>query len=88
MFGNLSIVATSWLRLCRSFGRIDLLVSYAAFRTNRAPLEDTSDSPSPTLTAYASAKAATANLCASLACLLGEPGIWVNHVAPGPSGHR
>jgi NAD(P)-dependent dehydrogenase (short-subunit alcohol dehydrogenase family) len=43
-----------------------------------------SDSPSPTLAPYAATKAAIANFCASLAQLLGERGIRVNSVAPGP----
>jgi NAD(P)-dependent dehydrogenase (short-subunit alcohol dehydrogenase family) len=43
-----------------------------------------SDSPSPTLAPYAATKAAIANLCASLAQLLGDKGIRVNSVAPGP----
>jgi NAD(P)-dependent dehydrogenase (short-subunit alcohol dehydrogenase family) len=43
-----------------------------------------SDMPSPTLAPYAATKAAIANLCASLAQLLGEQGIRVNSVAPGP----
>jgi NAD(P)-dependent dehydrogenase (short-subunit alcohol dehydrogenase family) len=43
-----------------------------------------SDAPSPTLAPYAATKAAIANLCASLAQLLGERGIRVNSVAPGP----
>jgi NAD(P)-dependent dehydrogenase (short-subunit alcohol dehydrogenase family) len=43
-----------------------------------------SDMPSPTLAPYAATKAAIANLCASLAQLLGERGIRVNSVAPGP----
>ncbi len=43
-----------------------------------------SDSPSPTLAPYAATKAAIANLSASLAQLLGENGIRVNSVAPGP----
>jgi NAD(P)-dependent dehydrogenase (short-subunit alcohol dehydrogenase family) len=43
-----------------------------------------SDSPSPTLAPYAATKAAIANFCASLAQLLGELGIRVNSVAPGP----
>ncbi|MGW5319002.1 SDR family oxidoreductase [Nocardia thailandica] len=40
--------------------------------------------PSPTLAPYAATKAAIANLSASLAQLLGEKGIRVNSVAPGP----
>jgi NAD(P)-dependent dehydrogenase (short-subunit alcohol dehydrogenase family) len=43
-----------------------------------------SDSPSPSLAPYAATKAAIANLCASLAQMLGERGIRVNSVAPGP----
>ncbi|MFN8167367.1 MAG: SDR family oxidoreductase [Candidatus Nanopelagicales bacterium] len=43
-----------------------------------------SDMPSPTLAPYAATKAAVANFCASLAQLLGERGIRVNSVAPGP----
>jgi NAD(P)-dependent dehydrogenase (short-subunit alcohol dehydrogenase family) len=43
-----------------------------------------SDSPSPTLAPYAATKAAIANFCASLAQLLGERGIRVISVAPGP----
>jgi NAD(P)-dependent dehydrogenase (short-subunit alcohol dehydrogenase family) len=43
-----------------------------------------SDSPNPTLAPYAATKAAIANLSASLAQLLGERGIRVNSVAPGP----
>jgi NAD(P)-dependent dehydrogenase (short-subunit alcohol dehydrogenase family) len=43
-----------------------------------------SDSPSPALAPYAATKAAIANFCASLAQMLGERGIRVNSVAPGP----
>ena len=43
-----------------------------------------SDMPSPSLAPYAATKAAIANFCASLAQLLGERGIRVNSVAPGP----
>jgi NAD(P)-dependent dehydrogenase (short-subunit alcohol dehydrogenase family) len=43
-----------------------------------------SDMPAPTLAPYAATKAAVANLSASLAQLLGERGIRVNSVAPGP----
>ncbi len=42
------------------------------------------DMPSPTLAPYAATKAAIANFSASLAQLLGEKGIRVNSVAPGP----
>jgi hypothetical protein len=54
------------------FGKIDVLVSNAA------------DMPSPALAPYAATKAAIANFSASLAQLLGERGIRVNSVAPGP----
>jgi NAD(P)-dependent dehydrogenase (short-subunit alcohol dehydrogenase family) len=43
-----------------------------------------SDTPNPTLAPYAATKAAIANFSASLAQLLGEKGIRVNSVAPGP----
>ncbi|WP_150307354.1 glucose 1-dehydrogenase [Planctomonas psychrotolerans] len=43
-----------------------------------------SDMPNPTLAPYAATKAAIANFSASLAQLLGEKGIRVNSVAPGP----
>jgi NAD(P)-dependent dehydrogenase (short-subunit alcohol dehydrogenase family) len=43
-----------------------------------------SDSPSPNLAPYAATKAAIANFSASLAQMLGEKGIRVNSVAPGP----
>jgi NAD(P)-dependent dehydrogenase (short-subunit alcohol dehydrogenase family) len=43
-----------------------------------------SDSPSPSLAPYAATKAAIANFTASLAQMLGERGIRVNSVAPGP----
>ena len=43
-----------------------------------------SDSPNPTLAPYAATKAAIANFSASLAELLGDKGIRVNSVAPGP----
>ena len=41
-------------------------------------------SPSPGLMPYAMTKAGIANMCASLAQLLGQQGIRVNSVAPGP----
>jgi len=43
-----------------------------------------SDSPNPTLLAYATTKGAIQNFTAGLAQLLGEKGIRVNAVAPGP----
>jgi len=43
-----------------------------------------SDNPNPNLAPYAATKAAIANFSASLAQLLGDKGIRVNSVAPGP----
>ncbi|MGI4896801.1 MAG: SDR family oxidoreductase [Janthinobacterium lividum] len=43
-----------------------------------------SDMPKPTLVPYAVTKAGIANMCASMAQLLGPKGIRVNSVAPGP----
>ncbi|MGK8505803.1 SDR family oxidoreductase [Nocardia asiatica] len=111
-------------RAVREFGKIDVLVSNAAFQMTHETLEEISDKefehtvklninayfylvkaalphmpagssiigsssvnsdmPSPTLAPYAATKAAIANFSASLAQLLGERGIRVNSVAPGP----
>ena len=108
----------------RELGKIDVLVSNAAYQMHRDSIEEipdeewdhtfatnvsamfhlckaavphmpaggsiigsssvNSDMPSPTLAPYAATKAAIANLCASLAQMLGERGIRVNSVAPGP----
>jgi NAD(P)-dependent dehydrogenase (short-subunit alcohol dehydrogenase family) len=108
----------------RELGKVDVLVSNAAYQMHRDSIEDipdeewdhtfatnvsamfhlckaavphmpaggsiigsssvNSDMPSPTLAPYAATKAAIANFCASLAQLLGERGIRVNSVAPGP----
>ncbi|RNE58563.1 SDR family oxidoreductase [Cryobacterium tepidiphilum] len=108
----------------REFGKIDVLVSNAAYQMSHDSLEEisedewdytfkvnigamfhlvkaavprmvpgasiigsssvNSDNPSPTLAPYAATKAAIANFAASLAQLLGEKGIRVNSVAPGP----
>jgi NAD(P)-dependent dehydrogenase (short-subunit alcohol dehydrogenase family) len=105
-------------------GRIDVLVTNAAYQMTRESLEEipdeewdhtiatnlsamfhlckaavrhmkagssiigsssvNSDNPNPTLAPYAATKAAIANFTASLAQLLGERGIRVNSVAPGP----
>ena len=43
-----------------------------------------SDMPKPTLLPYATTKGAIANFTAGLAQMLGERGIRVNSVAPGP----
>jgi NAD(P)-dependent dehydrogenase (short-subunit alcohol dehydrogenase family) len=106
------------------FGRIDVLVSNAAYQMTHESVEEipddewdhtlatnlsaffhltkavlphmgeggsiigsssvNSDAPSPTLMPYAATKAGIANMCASLAQLLGPRGIRVNSVAPGP----
>jgi len=106
-----------------AFGRIDVLVSNAAYQMSHESIEEipdeeweytfrtnvsamfylckaalphmnaggsfigsssvNSDMP-PTLAPYAATKAAIANFSASLAQLLGERGIRVNSVAPGP----
>jgi NAD(P)-dependent dehydrogenase (short-subunit alcohol dehydrogenase family) len=111
-------------RAVSEFGKVDILVTNAAYQMTRTSLEDipddewdytfatnvsamfhlckaavphmgpgssiigsssvNSDMPSPTLAPYAATKAAIANFCASLAQLLGEKGIRVNSVAPGP----
>jgi len=108
----------------KAFGRIDVLVSNAAYQMTHESIEEISDEewdytirtnvsamfylckaalphmkaggaiigsssvnsdmPSPTLAPYAATKAAIANFCASLAQLLGDRGIRVNSVAPGP----
>lgn len=107
-----------------AFGRIDILVSNAAYQMSHETVEEitdeewqrtvntnlsaffylvkaalphmrpgssiigsssvNSDSPSPNLFPYAMTKAGIANMCASLAQLLGGKGIRVNSVAPGP----
>lgn len=111
-------------RAATEFGKIDVLVSNAAYQMTHETLEEISDEefdytfklnvgayfylvkaalphmppgssiigsssvnsdmPSPTLAPYAATKAAIANFSASLAQLLGERGIRVNSVAPGP----
>jgi NAD(P)-dependent dehydrogenase (short-subunit alcohol dehydrogenase family) len=108
----------------QEFGRIDVLVSNAAYQMTHQDLDEISDEewdytfrlnvgayfhlvkaalphmprgspiigsssvnsdmPSPTLAPYAATKAAIANFSASLAQLLGDKGIRVNSVAPGP----
>ncbi|MFG1798245.1 glucose 1-dehydrogenase [Nocardia sp. NPDC049149] len=111
-------------RAVQEFGKIDVLVSNAAYQMTHETLEEISDEefdytlhvnvsayfrlvkaalphmpaggsiigsssvnsdmPSPTLAPYAATKAAIANFSASLAQLLGDRGIRVNSVAPGP----
>lgn len=111
-------------RAVQEFGRIDVLVSNAAYQMSRDSLDEISDEewdytfrlnigamfhltkaavphmppgsaiigsssvqsdqPSPQLAPYAATKAAVANFSAWLAQMLGEKGIRVNSVAPGP----
>ena len=106
------------------FGKVDILVSNAAFQMSHDTLDEISDDewdytfatnigamfhlckaavphmapgsaiigsssvnsdmPLPSLAPYAATKAAIANFCASMAQMLGEKGIRVNSVAPGP----
>lgn len=111
-------------RAVEEFGKLDILVSNAAYQMTHESLDEiseeewrytfdtnvaamfhlvkaavphmpkgssiigsssvNSDMPTPTLAPYAATKAAIANFCASLAQLLGDKGIRVNSVAPGP----
>jgi NAD(P)-dependent dehydrogenase (short-subunit alcohol dehydrogenase family) len=111
-------------RAVQEFGKIDVLVSNAAYQMTHPSLDEISDDewdhtfdlnigamfrlvkaalphmapgsaiigsssvnsdmPTPDLAPYAATKAAIANFCASLAQMLGEKGIRVNSVAPGP----
>jgi NAD(P)-dependent dehydrogenase (short-subunit alcohol dehydrogenase family) len=111
-------------RTVEELGKVDVLVSNAAYQMTRTSLDEipddewdhtfatnisamfhlckaavphmgpgssiigsssvNSDMPNPTLAPYAATKAAIANFTASLAQLLGEKGIRVNSVAPGP----
>lgn len=111
-------------RAVQEFGKVDVLVSNAAYQMSHESLDEiseqeweytfrtnvsamfhlvkaalphmapgssiigsssvNSDSPSPQLAPYAATKAAIANFSASLAQMLGEKGIRVNSVAPGP----
>lgn len=111
-------------RAVQEFGKIDVLVSNAAYQMTHESLDEISDEewdytfrlnvgamfyltkaalphmapgsavigsssvqsdqPSPQLAPYAATKAAVANFSAGLAQLLGEKGIRVNSVAPGP----
>jgi NAD(P)-dependent dehydrogenase (short-subunit alcohol dehydrogenase family) len=111
-------------RAVQEFGKVDVLVSNAAFQMSHESLDEISDEewdytfrlnvgamfhltkaavphmapgsaiigsssvqsdqPSPQLAPYAATKAAIANFSAGLAQMLGEKGIRVNSVAPGP----
>jgi NAD(P)-dependent dehydrogenase (short-subunit alcohol dehydrogenase family) len=111
-------------RAVEAFGRIDVLVSNAAFQMTRGSLEEipdeewdrtlainlsamfhlskaavphmrpgssiiattsvNSDMPPPTLMPYDVTKAGIANMVGAMAQMLGERGIRVNSVAPGP----
>lgn len=56
-----------------------------ALKALRGRRQVNSDIPSPQLAPYAATKATIANFSASLAQLLGDKGIRVNSVAPGPT---
>ncbi|HYP47187.1 MAG TPA: SDR family oxidoreductase [Thermoleophilaceae bacterium] len=111
-------------RAMEEFGRLDVLVSNAAYQMHRDSIEDipdeewdytlatnlsamfhlckaavphmkagasiigsssvNSDMPKPNLLPYAMTKAGIANMVAGLAQMLGDRGIRVNSVAPGP----
>jgi NAD(P)-dependent dehydrogenase (short-subunit alcohol dehydrogenase family) len=70
---------TAMFRICKA-----ALPSMAAGSSIINTSSVNSDSPKPTLLAYATTKGAIANFTAGLAQLLGERGIRVNSVAPGP----
>ncbi len=77
-------------RAVREFGGIDILVNNAAYQMMHKSLDEISDEEWDytfrlNVGAYFHlTKAAIANLSASLAQLLGDKGIRVNSVAPGP----
>src|SRR5829696_3065485 len=77
-------------RAVQEFGKVDILVSNAAYQMNHSTLEEIPDDEwSYTFRTNVEAmfhlcKAAIANFTASLAQMLGEKGIRVNSVAPGP----
>jgi NAD(P)-dependent dehydrogenase (short-subunit alcohol dehydrogenase family) len=70
---------TAMFRICKA-----ALPSMAAGSSIINTTSVNSDSPKPTLLAYATTKGAIANFTAGLAQLLGDRGIRVNSVAPGP----
>lgn len=70
---------TAMFRICKA-----ALPSMAAGSSIINTSSVNSDMPSPTLLAYATTKGAIANFTAGLAQMLGERGIRVNSVAPGP----
>lgn len=70
---------TAMFRICKA-----ALPSMAAGSSIINTSSVNSDSPKPTLLAYATTKGAIANFTAGLAQLLGDRGIRVNSVAPGP----
>jgi NAD(P)-dependent dehydrogenase (short-subunit alcohol dehydrogenase family) len=78
-------------RAVQEFGRVDILVSNAAFQATHQELTEisgttsvNSDMPSPQLLPYDVTKAGVANFMAGLAQMLAEKGIRANSVAPGP----
>lgn len=70
---------TAMFRICKA-----ALPSMAAGSSIINTSSVNSDSPKPTLLAYATTKGAIANFTGGLAQLLGDRGIRVNSVAPGP----
>ena len=70
---------TAMFRICKA-----ALPSMAAGSSIINTSSVNSDMPSPSLLAYATTKGAIANFTAGLAQMLGERGIRVNSVAPGP----
>ncbi|WP_122664419.1 SDR family oxidoreductase [Pseudomonas viridiflava] len=70
---------TAMFRICKA-----ALPSMAAGSSIINTSSVNSDMPKPTLLAYATTKGAIANFTAGLAQMLGEHGIRVNSVAPGP----
>ncbi|MCU0855822.1 MAG: SDR family oxidoreductase [Rhodobacteraceae bacterium] len=83
-------------RAVDEFGRIDVLVSNAAYQASFARFEDITaeewrktfetnvDQPSPELLPYATTKGTIRDFIAGLGQMLAERGIRVNGVAPGP----
>lgn len=76
---TLDVNVTAMFRICKA-----ALPSMAAGSSIINTSSVNSDTPNPTLLAYATTKGAIANFTAGLAQALGARGIRVNSVAPGP----